>query len=155
MAQQTLIPAFLNFTLDSKDIDVLDTQLSLKFENGTGYEECMTKTGQKGYVLKKGNTVLQSGDIHITVVKTPDGKHNDDIKALQDNLANVQKNSDPKAYVKNINVQLLNPGNTKFMGLSFSGYVSEVETKSPDSTNFAEYLAKIEVYDPMTIALTK
>lgn len=155
MAQETLVPAFIKFMIGPTEVDVLDSQLSLKFENGSGYEECMTKNGLKGYVLKKGTTVLQSGDVVITVIKTPDGKHQSSIDLLQDNLENIQKTSNPDNYTKSITVQLENPSNEKFMGLTFNGYVSEVETKSPDLTNFPEYVAKIEIYDPLSIKLTK
>lgn len=155
MAQETLVPAFIKFMIGPTEVDVLDSQLSLKFENGSGYEECMTKNGLKGYVLKKGTTVLQSGDVVITVIKTPDGKHQSSIDLLQDNLENIQKTSNPDNYTKSITVQLENPSNEKFMGLTFNGYVSEVETKAPDLTNFPEYVAKIEIYDPLSIKLTK
>jgi hypothetical protein len=150
---QTLIPAFIRFQLDHDAMDIIETQLALKFDNGTSYEECMTNSGKKGYVLKKGNAVLQQGDITITLIKTPDGKQDDSIKKLEDSIKKVHTNIDPKDYSQNVAVILENSGNDKFMDLTFSGYISELYTQSPDLTNFPQYVSKIEVYDPLSIKI--
>jgi hypothetical protein len=151
---QSLIPAFVKFNFDKDELQILDTQLSLKFENGSGYHECMLNSGVKGYTLKKGTTVLQSGDVTVTIVKTPDGKQAETIKSLQESLKNAHKNINPKDYTKNVSVTVQNSGQETFLSLSFEGYVSELYSQSPELTNFPQYVAKVEIFDPTTIKLS-
>jgi len=152
---QTLIPASITFDLGGKDLKLSDAQLSLKFTNDSGYDECMSNEGKKNYVLRRGTTVLQDGDITITLVRTPDKDQIADINAIQDNLAATRKSNDPGSYKKNIAIGLYGPGgkDDDFFGLTFEGYISELTTQSPELTNFMEYVAKVEIFNPSSIKL--
>ena len=151
---QTLIPSSIKFSLDGTTLSILDAQLSLKFENGCSYDECMTKTGVKGYVLKKGTTVLQAGEIVVEIIKTPDGKQDATIKKLQDDLKLLSTKVNPSDYSKTVAVIIENPGAEKFFDLTYSGYVSEMYAQSPEGTNFPQYKAKIQVFDPTSIKIS-
>ena len=150
---QTLIPAFVSFNLGSQEVGITDTQLSLNFSNGSGYEECMLKDGKKGYLLKKGTTILQQGDVNITLTKSPDGKQDASIKAVEEAMKKSQDNDAPDQYTDSITFSISNSGEKEFMTLSFTGYVSEVVGNTPNETDFAAYTAKIEVYDPLSISI--
>jgi hypothetical protein len=152
---QTLIPAAIKFDFGGKDLKLSDAQLSLKFTNGSGYDECMSNEGKKNYVLRRGTVVEQDGDITITLIKSPDKEQIADINAIQDNLASIRKSPDPSTYKKSIVVNLYGPGGTKddFLSIRFSGYISELNTQAPELTNFMEYVAKVEIFDPASIKL--
>jgi protoporphyrinogen oxidase len=152
---QTLIPASIKFDFGGKELTLSDAQLSLKFTNGSGYDECMSNEGKKNYVLRRGTTVEQDGDITITLIKTPDKEQIADINAIQDNLAAIRKSPDPSSYKKSIIVNLYGPGgaNDDFLSLKFEGYISELTTQAPELTNFMEYVAKVEIFNPETIKL--
>lgn len=152
---QTLVPASITFDLGGKDLQLSDAQLSLKFTNGSGYDECMSNEGKKNYVLRRGTTVLQDGDITITLVRTPDKTQIENINAIQDNLAATRKSTDPSTYKKNIVIGLYGPGgkDDDFFNLRFEGYVSELTVQSPELTNFMEYVAKVEIFNPASIKL--
>jgi hypothetical protein len=151
---QTLVPAVAIFNLDSKELNIIDAKVSLKFDNGSGYEECMVSSGDKGYMLRKGITVEQDGDIKVTIVKTPDKKQDDTIKNLTDSLQNIRKNTDPANYAKDIALVVQNPSSDQFLSVTFSGYLKEMTIQSPDLTEFTEYVADFEVFDPQTIKIT-
>jgi hypothetical protein len=152
---QTLVPASISFSLGSEALKLADAQLSLKFTNGSGYDECMSNQGKKNYVLRRGTNTLQEGDITIKLIKTPEAESTKDIKTIQDNLAAARKATSPKDYKKPISIVLYGPaGDTdSFFGLTFEGYVSELNAQTPELTNFMEYIAQIEVFDPSTIKL--
>eukprot|EP01132_Coremiostelium_polycephalum_P000720 gene720-893_t len=153
---QTLVPASISFNLGSEGLKLADAQLSVKFTNGSGFDECMSNKGTKSYVLRRGANTLQDGDITITIMKTPDPEAEKDIKALENNLKEIRKAASPDKYKKNITIVLHGPAgkDDDFLSLTFSGYVSELNTQAPELTNFMEYVAKIEVFDPDTIKLT-
>lgn len=151
---QTLVPAFVIFNLDSKELNIKDAQVALKFNNGSGYEECMVSSGVKGYMLRKGVTVEQDGDIKVTIVKTPDKKQDDTISNLTTSLQNTSKNPDPANYAKDIAVVVQNPSSDQFLSVTFSGYLKEMIIQSPHLTEFTEYVADFEVFDPQTIKIT-
>jgi len=44
---QTLIPASITFSLGGNSLKLSDAQLSLKFTNDSGYDECMSNEGKK------------------------------------------------------------------------------------------------------------
>jgi len=150
---QTLIPAFVSFNLGSEEVMITDTQLSLNFSNGSGYGECMLKNGKKGYLLKKGTEVLQKGDVSITLTKTPDGKQDASIKAVEAAMKKSQGNDVPDKYTDSMTFSISNSGEKEFMTLSFTGYISEFVGNTPSETDFAAYTAKIEVYDPLSITI--
>ena len=129
---QTLIPSSIKFTLEGTILSILDAQLSLKFENGCGYDECMTRTGTKGYVLKQDLTITK----------------------LQADLKLLSAKTSPLEYAKTVAVIIENPGGEKFFDLTFSGYVSEMYAQAPDGTNFPQYKAKVQVFDPTTIKIS-
>jgi hypothetical protein len=148
---QALIPGAIKFTIARETIRILDADLALSFQNGCTYQECMTKTGIKSYVLAKGTCITQNGDVVATIIKTPDGKQDGSIKNLQDNLKQVQKSNNPADYAKDVAVIIENPSSEKFLDVTFKGYVSEFNTQPPDSTGFTTYQATVVVYDPLTI----
>jgi uncharacterized protein YhdP len=151
---QTLVPAAVSFNLDSKELNITDVEVSLKFHNGSGYEECMVSSGDKGYMLRKGITVEQKGDIKVTIAKTPDKKQDDTIKNLTDSLQNIRKSTDPASYAKDIAAVVQNPGSEQFLSVTFSGYLKEMSIQSPNLTEFTKYVAEFQVFDPQTIKLT-
>ncbi len=153
-APQTLVPAFVIFNLDSKELNIIDAKVALKFNNGSGYEECMVSSGDKGYMLRKGITVEQDGDITVTILKTPDKKQDDTIQNLTESLQNIRKNTDPANYAKNVAVTVQNPSADQFLSVTFSGYLKEMLIQSPDLTEFTQYVAEFEVFDPETIKIT-
>lgn len=151
---QSLVPAFVIFNLDSKELNITNAELSLKFTNGAHYDEGIASSGSKGYMLCKGTTVLQEGDIKVTIPKTPDKKQDDTIQNLTDSLQNTQKNTDPANYAKNVAITAQNSGADQFLSVTFSGYVKEMKIQSPDLTEFTEYVAEFVVFDPQTITIT-
>jgi hypothetical protein len=87
---QTLVPAFISITYDGTELNIVDAKLSMHYDNGTKYEESMTASGKKGYLLRKGISVEQEGDIFITITKTGDGKQDDTIKFLEKNYRKLK-----------------------------------------------------------------
>jgi hypothetical protein len=154
MAQHALIPSTIKFSFDSTLIHILDAQLSLSFQNGSKYQECMSKNGIKSYVLAKGNYVTQNGDIAVEIVKTPDGNQDASIRKIEENLEHIQKNDSPKAYTKSVTAVIENSGGEKFLDVSFHGYASEFVAQAPDSTNYLTYKATFVVFDPQSIRIS-
>ena len=94
----------------------------------------MSNEGKKNYVLRRGTTIQQEGDITITIVRTPEKKQIEDIKTIQDNLKKTSETNDPSTYKKGISIALHGPGgiDDDFFGLTFEGYISELTTQAPD-----------------------
>ncbi|MHB9148089.1 MAG: hypothetical protein ACYC2U_06860 [Candidatus Amoebophilus sp.] len=155
MDTQTLVPAGISFSIANENIQLSDAQLSLKFTNGSGYDECMSSQGKKNYVLRRGSNVLQDGEITIKIVKTPEEKVENNIKKLQNNLKEARTATNTKAYVKDVVIVINGPGgqDDDFFALYFDGYISELTTQTPELTNFMEYVAKVEIFNPASITL--
>ncbi|ACE06420.1 hypothetical protein Aasi_1075 [Candidatus Amoebophilus asiaticus 5a2] len=155
MDTQTLVPAGISFSIDKKNLQLSDAQLSLKFTNGSGYDECMSSQGKKNYVLRRGSNVLQDGEITIKIVKTPEKTVEDDIQKLQNNLKEARTATTTENYVKDVAIVLFGPGgkDDDFFALYFDGYISELTTQTPELTNFMEYVAKVEIFNPASITL--
>lgn len=152
---QVLIPAFINFTYDGTELTIVDAQLSLKYENNSSYEEAMISSGMKGYMLRKGVTVDQSGAISIRVTKSADGKSDDTISKLESIAEEIQKSEKPDDYAKTITICIKNPGEDQFLSVSFTGYLNDF-TMTPQQNNlFTDYIAEFKVFDPLTIKLDK
>jgi hypothetical protein len=152
---QTLVPAGISFSINKENLQLSDAQLSLKFTNGSGYDECMSSQGKKNYVLRRGSNVLQDGEITIKIVKTPEKTVEDDIQKLQNNLKQARTATSTKDYVKDVVIVLNGPGgqDDDFFALYFDGYISELTTQTPELTNFMEYVAKVEIFNPASITL--
>ena len=153
---QVLIPAYINFSFGNKAINIVDAQLSLTFDNGSYYTECMPAVGgKKNYMLVKGNTVKQEGDIFTTITKTGDRQQDDSISYLQEENAAADKTEDPGKYVKDTVITIQDSEMRQFLTYSFSGYIKNLKMENPKKGNqFTNYKAEFEVYDPLTISLT-
>jgi len=152
---QTLVPAFISITYDGTELNIVDAKLSMHYDNGTKYEESMTASGKKGYLLRKGVSVEQEGDIFITITKTGDGKQDDTIKFLEKKLQEIEKFEKPDDYSKAVVVVCKDPGEQQFLNFSFNGYLKELSlTPSKEGNAFTDYLAEFEIFDPLTIKIS-
>lgn len=155
MVDQTLVPAFISITYDGTELNIVDAKLSMHYDNGTKYEESMTASGKKGYLLRKGISVEQEGDIFITITKTGDGKQDDTINFLEKKLQKDEKTEKPDEYAKPIVVACKDPGEQPFLNFSFSGYLTELSlTPSKEGNAFTDYLGEFEIFDPLTIKIS-
>ena len=126
----------------------------MHYDNGTKYEESMTASGKKGYLLRKGISVEQEGDIFITITKTGDGKQDDTIKFLEKKLQEIEKSEKPDDYSKAVVVACKDPGEQQFLNFSFNGYLKELSlTPSKEGNAFTDYLGEFEIFDPLTIKI--
>ena len=152
---QTLVPSFITITYDGTELNIVDAKLSLNYDNGTKYEESMTANGKKGYLLRKGTSVNQEGDVFVTITKTGDGKQDATISFLERKLQDISKTEKPDDYAKAIVINVQHPGGDKFLSISFSGYLKELQMKPSVKGNFfTDYIAEFEIFDPLTISLT-
>ena len=104
--EQTLVPAYVNFMYGGTEFLIVDANISLRFSNSSRFEESITNKGTKGYMLRKGVTVEQNGDISIRVTKTGDNNADGTIKNMQNISKNISKSENPKDYVENIVINL-------------------------------------------------
>jgi hypothetical protein len=152
---QTLVPSFITITYDGTELNIVDAKLSLNYDNATKYEESMTATGKKGYLLRKGTSVNQEGDVFVTITKTGDGKQDATISFLETKLQDIAKTENPDDYSKAIVINVQDPGGEQFLSISFSGYVKELKLQPSVKGNFfTDYIAEFEIFDPLTISLT-
>ena len=153
--EQTLVPAFVNFLYDGTELLIVDAKVSLNFSNGSDYEESMTDKGTKGYMLRKGISVEQNGEISVTITKAGDKEADKTIKNLGKIQKNVGKSENPKDYAKNIVINFSDSGMQKFFSVSFSGYLKSFIIEPASSGNgFTNYDARFTIFDPLTIKLS-
>ena len=151
---QTLKATYINFSFGNKEINIVDAKLSLNYDNGTYYEECMTAAGKKGYMIVKGTSVTQEGDIFTTITKTGDKKQDESISYLQNEIIEADKSENPSDYVKDVVIILQDSEMRQFLTFSFSGYIKELQMQNPKKGNqFTDYIAEYEIFDPLTISL--
>jgi hypothetical protein len=152
---QTLVTAFVSITYDGTELNIVDAKLSLHYDNNTKYEESMTSTGKKGYLLRKGISVTQEGDIFVTITKTGDGKQDDTIKFLETKLQEISKSEKPDDYSKALVITSKDPGEQQFLSVSFNGYLKELRvTPSKEGNAFTDYIAEFEIFDPLSIKIS-
>jgi hypothetical protein len=152
---QTLVPAYISVTYDGTELNIVDAKLSLKYNNQSKYEEAMTSTGKKGYMLRKGVSVLQEGEIYVVLTKTADGKQDDNISSLQKIAQEIAKSEKPDDYSKNIAIIVKNPAEEQFLSVTFNGYLKEINTQPSDKGNFfTDYVAVFQIFDPLSIKIS-
>lgn len=153
---QVLTPTYINFSFGNKAINIVDAQLSLNYDNGSYYTECMAAVGgKKNYMLVKGSTVTQEGDIFTTITKTGDKQQDESISYLQQEIVEADKSEDPEKYVKDTVITIQDSEMRQFLTFSFRGFIKELKMENPKKGNqFTNYKAEFEVFDPLTISLT-
>jgi hypothetical protein len=152
---QTLVPAYINVTYDGTELNIVDAKFSLKYNNQSKYEEAMTSIGKKGYMLRKGVSVLQEGEIYVVLTKTADGKQDDNISFLQKVAQDVSKSEKPDNYSKNIVIIAKNSAEEQFLSVTFNGYLKEIKTQPSDKGNFfTDYIAEFQIFDPLSIKIS-
>lgn len=153
--EQTLVPAFVNFLYDGTELLIVDVSVSLSFSNGSSFEESMTDKGTKGYMLRKGISVEQNGEIFVKITKAGDKEADKTIKNLEKIQKNVSKSENPKDYAKNIVINFSDSGMQKFFSVAFSGYLKSFTMEPANSGNgFTNYYAQFAIFDPLTIKLS-
>jgi len=152
MAEQTLVPAYISVTYCGTEINITDVKFSMKYNNNTRYEENMTPAGTKGYLLRKGISVEQEGQIYVIITKTPDNNNDASIKFIENKLKEVAKSEKPKEYIGPVVLMCKDPGEEKFLTFSFNGYVKEMKVCPSNICNgFIEYLVEFEIFDPLSV----
>ena len=152
--EQTLVPAYISVTYDKTELNIVDAKLSLQYKNNTQYEENMTPAGKKGYLLRKGVSVEQEGDIYVVITKTSDGKNDKTIEYLEKKMTDISKSENPKDYSKAVVITCKDPGEVQFLSVSFSGYIKELKmVPSKNGNGFTDYVAEFTVYDPLSIKI--
>ncbi len=154
MAENLLVPAIVHFNLGSKKLSITDYQMVFTISNGSQYVEAIDAKGRRAYALQKGGEVVQEADAKVSVLKTPDGKFDDDIKNLEQALKATTEN-DPKKYVEDMLFSFATSDDKPFAHVKFQGYVSEVTSNVDADTALQEITADIEIYDPTTFAIKK
>ena len=152
--EQTLVPAYISVTYDKTELNIVDAKLSLQYKNNTQYEENMTPAGKKGYLLRKGVSVEQEGDIYVVITKTSDGKNDQTITFLENKMTDISKSEKPDDYSKAIVITCKDPGEEQFLSVSFNGYLKELKMiPSKNGNGFTDYVAEFTVYDPLSIKI--
>ena len=152
--EQALVPAYISVTYDRTELNIVDAKLSLQYKNNTQYEENMTPAGKKGYLLRKGVSVEQEGDIYVVISKTSDGKNDQTITYLEKKMSDISKSENPKDYSKAIVITCKDPGEVQFLSVSFNGYLKELKmVPSKNGNGFTDYIAEFTVYDPLSIKI--
>lgn len=153
---QVLTPTYINFSFVNKAINILDAQLALSFDNGSYYTECMPAVGgKKNYMLVKGGTMIQEGDIFTTITKTGDKQQDESISYLQQEFVAADESEDPEKYVKDMVVTIQDSEMRQILTFSFRGFIKELKMENHKKGNkFTNYNAEFEAFDPLTISLT-
>jgi hypothetical protein len=152
--EQALVPAYISVTYDKTELNIVDAKLSLQYKNNTQYEENMTPAGKKGYLLRKGVSVEQEGDIYVIITKTSDGKNDQTITFLEKKMTDISKSENPKDYSNAIVITCKDPGEEQFLSVSFNGYLKELKmVPSKNGNGFTDYVAEFTVYDPLSIKI--
>ena len=152
--EQTLVPAFVSVTYGGTELNIIDAKFSLKYDNGTKFEKCMAPSHSNGYLLSKGISIRQEGDMFVTITKTNDGKQDDNIKFLQDKKKAINSAKKPAEYAESIVITCKDPGEQQFLNVSFSGYIKEIKTLPTKKGNeFISFMAEFEIFDPLTIKI--
>jgi len=153
-AEQTLVPAFISVTYDGTELNIVDAKFSLQYNNSTNYEENMTSAGKKGYLLRKGVSIEQEGDIYVVLTKSSDGKNDESIKFLENRIKEIAKSEKPDDYSKPVVLTCKDPGEEQFLSVSFNGYIKELKMyPSKNGNGFTDYVAEFEIFDPLSIKI--
>jgi len=153
-AEQTLVPAFISVTYDGTELNIVDAKFSLQYNNSTNYEENMTSSGKKGYLLRKGVSIEQEGDIYVVLTKSSDGKNDESIKFLENRIKEIAKSEKPNDYSKPVVLTCKDPGEEQFLSVSFNGYIKELKMyPSKNGNGFTDYVAEFEIFDPLSIKI--
>ena len=114
----------------------------------------MTPAGKKGYLLRKGVSVEQEGDIYVVITKTSDGKNDKTTTYLEKKMTEISKSENPKDYSKAVVITCKDPGEVQFLSVSFNGYLKELKMiPSKNGNGFTDYVAEFTVYDPLSIKI--
>lgn len=151
---ETLVPSFVNFMYDGTEFLIVGANISLRFSNSSRFEESITNKGTKGYMLRKGVTVEQDGDISVKITKAGDNNADGTIKNMQKIAKNISKSENPKDYAKDIVINFSDSGEQKFFSVSFKGYLKTFNVVDTSNNNFTNYIAEFEIFDPLTIKLS-
>ncbi|AWN82116.1 hypothetical protein [Candidatus Cardinium hertigii] len=154
MAENLLVPAIVHFNLGSKAVNITDYQVAITIKNGCHYVESLNAKGISVYDIRKGGELIQSGDIKVSVLKTPDKKFDDDIEKLEKALKETGEN-DPKKYTESMLFTFATNDDKPFTHIQFDGYVSEISSTVNEETAFQEVTAEIEIYDPISFTIKK
>ena len=151
---QALVPSFVSVVYDSLELVFVDAKFSFNYDNNSGYIETMTTSGKRNYILRKGVSVSQYGDIYMVLAKTPDNKQDESIKFLKDKLKENSKLENPADYCKPIIITAKDPGDEQFMSVSFNGYIAEFKNiPSKDGIDFINYLASFVIFDDLSVKI--
>ena len=153
-AEQTLVPAFITVTYDGTELNIVDAKFSLQYNNCTNYEENMTPAGKKGYLLRKGVSIEQEGDIYVVLTKSSERKNDESIKFLENRIKEIAKSEKPNDYSKPVVLTCKDPGEEQFLSVSFNGYIKELKMyPSKNGNGFTDYVAEFEIFDPLSIKI--
>ena len=153
--EQTLEPAFISVVYDGEELNIVDMKFELEYDNKTSYETGMIcKDGKKGYLLRKGVSVMHEGEISVIVTDTADGKQSSTIDFLKKKMQEAAKTEKPDDYVKSIVCVCKDPGEEQFLSVSFRGYIKQLEfIPTKEGNAFVNYKAVFEVFDPLTMKI--
>ncbi len=150
MAENLLIPAIVHFNLGSSKVNVTDYNIAISLENRSQYSASINAQGKPVYALCKAGEIKQTADIKVSILKTPDGKFDDDIKKLEKNLAATKEN-DPKKYVESMLFSFATNDDKPFAHIKFQGFVHKMSTDVDAETELQEAIAELFVYDPISL----
>ncbi|ROT46930.1 hypothetical protein [Candidatus Cardinium hertigii] len=154
MADNLLVPAIVHFNLGSSALPITDYHIAITLENGCKYVESINSKGKTAYAIRKGGEIVQTSDIKVSVLKTPDKKFDDEIKKLEKALEATKEN-DPKKYVENILFSIATNDDKPFAHIQFQGYVSDMSSEVDPETALQEITAELEIYDPVSFVIKK
>lgn len=151
----TITPAKVKFSIGGKEVPIVDAKLNIKVTNNCHYTECVLAGGIKGYMLVKGAEMTREGELKVQTAKTGDGKGDSAIKTLRAKQELTQKHDKPSDYNEDIMFSAITPGDKNFANIGFKGFVKEYKEFDPVGTAPPKQEAYIELYDPLTLSITK
>ncbi|WP_342265096.1 hypothetical protein [Cardinium endosymbiont of Philonthus spinipes] len=152
MADNLLVPAIVHFNLGSSKVSITDYHIAVTIENGSEYIRSVNAQGKSAYAICKGGEIRQKADIKVSILKTPDGKFDDDIKKVEKNL-DASKENDPKKYVENMLFSFATNDDKPFAHIQFQGYVCEKSEDVDPETQIPVVTAELAVYDPVSFVI--
>lgn len=151
---QSLEAGSISVNYDTFELKIIDANFSLNYDNNCSYTEAMTTTGKRSYLLRKGISVKQYGNIYTILSKTSDKKHDESITFLKNELKTISKLEDPSKYCKAIVVTAKESGDEQFFSMSFNGFIAELKMiPSDDGIGFINYMANFVIFDDLSIKI--
>lgn len=142
-----MTPAYTHLTIGGNEVKISKGDLSFSSTNSTNYTLTTADSGHREFLLTKGSSIENAGQMVVSIIETPDGSTKDSIDRVKKELTKSQSKGNPKDYAKTIVFVVSNSDHKSLVEVSFEGYVKDIQRIAPEKEGFVTYSVTIVEYN--------